>query len=242
MKDISIVIPVCNEEANIQPLYLEIISSLETEMDSIEIIFINDGSSDYTKNEIVTLTRNDKRVLLIDLVNNQGQGIAIFKGIHVAKFETICILDGDRQFFAKDILKFIEEKSKGKFDFVCGHRLQRSDDVLLKILPSIIGNKFISFLFKTDFEDIGCSLKVVQKKDCIDLVPFKNIHRYINILLALKGHQYKEVEVDHRHREFGKTKYSFLKFIVVIFEVLWLKYLYRMPGEDQNEIFDTTSE
>jgi glycosyltransferase involved in cell wall biosynthesis len=227
LSDLSIVIPVCNEEGNIVPLYDEIVNALKSYNFKYEIIFVNDGSTDTTVSKISNLSDKDSKLVLKNLELNMGQGLALIEGIKSSQYDYICVLDGDRQFYPGDILKLAKIKNDENLDFICGKRTQRSDDVFLKILPSIMGNKFISFLFKSDFEDLGCSLKIVHKKHILHLNPFKNIHRYLNLLLLEQGLRYKEIPVDHRHRTSGKTKYTMFKFWGVIFEVLWLRFVYK---------------
>lgn len=227
MKELTIIIPICNEEGNIIPLYEEIVTELEHLESPYEILFVNDGSTD-DSNEIVNRIANiDPQVSLIHLERNIGQGLALMEGVKKSKYEKICILDGDRQFYPKDIIKFLNILLDNNYDFVCGKRTKRSDEFLLKILPSVLGNKFISFLFGSDFQDIGCSLKIVQKEHLLELKTFKNIHRYINILLWLQGRSYFEESVEHRYRTSGKTKYTMFKFLGVIFEVVWLRVTHR---------------
>ena len=226
LKDLSIVIPVCNEEGNIISLHEEIVEALSYEKINYEIIFVNDGSNDDTALKINDIVKNFSNVSLKTLKYNMGQGIALFEGIKSSNFNYICVLDGDRQFFPADIKKLMELMEIKKLDFICGKRTQRSDDVFLKILPSILGNKFISLIFGTHFEDIGCSLKIFQKKHVLKLKPFKNIHRYLNLLLLEQGLSYEEIAVYHRQRVFGKTKYTMFKFWGVIIEVIWLRVFY----------------
>ena len=223
---LSIVIPVYNEEENISPLVKEIHKSLHCKNIEYELILVNDGSTDSTKNEIESLLVDYGQVVLCHLDENIGQGLALATGIEKAKYPLICTLDGDLQFSPENIVTCYFDLINHDLDLICGRRAVRNDDKLTKTIPSIAGNKLISFLFDTNLSDVGCSLKIFYKSDISRIVPFKNYHRYISILLIFLGVNYKEVSVEHRERKFGESKYTTMKFVGVLYEVLWMKFIY----------------
>ena len=122
-----------------------------------------------------------------------------------------------------DIEKLIYVKVFNSLDFVTSRRKKRAGAKFINNVPSILGNILISSIFNTDFTDIGSSLKIVQKKDIQDLESFRNIHRYLGIILASKGLRYEEIPVLDRHRQFGESKYSVMKFVKVLSEITYLK-------------------
>jgi glycosyltransferase involved in cell wall biosynthesis len=223
---LSIVIPVYNEEENISPLVKEIVKSLHCKNIDYELILVNDGSTDSTQIELDKFAKEFPQIKIQKLQNNIGQGLALAAGIDIAKYPFICTLDGDLQFSPENIVTCYYEFLNDNLGLICGRRAVRNDDKLTKTIPSIAGNKLISILFNTDLSDVGCSLKIFHKKDIEKIIPFKNYHRYISILLIFLGVKYKEVSVEHRERKFGESKYTTMKFIGVLFEVLWMKFIY----------------
>lgn len=223
---LSIVIPVYNEEENISLLVRELHSSLHCKNIDYELILVNDGSKDETKKEIERLLTEFPQLKLCDLKKNLGQGLALAEGIKIASYSLICTLDGDLQFSPDNIVTCYYELINQDLGLICGRRAVRNDDKLTKAIPSIAGNKLISFLFDTNLSDVGCSLKIFYKKDIDKIKPFKNYHRYISILLIFLGVKFKEVSVEHRERQFGESKYTTLKFFGVLMEVFWMKVVY----------------
>jgi glycosyltransferase involved in cell wall biosynthesis len=235
---LSIVIPVYNEEENISLLVREIHSSLHCKNIDYELILVNDGSTDGTKREIELLLSEFTQLRICNLEKNLGQGFALAEGIKAVNYPLICTLDGDLQFTPENIVTCYFELLNQNLGLICGRRAVRNDDKLTKTIPSIAGNKLISFLFNTNLSDVGCSLKIFYKKDIIKITPFKNYHRYISILLIFLGVSFKEVSVEHRERKFGESKYTTMKFLGVLFEVFWMKFVYlpKIKESDQARI------
>ena len=218
---ISIVIPVHNEEGNITPLIEDIQLACANTFDQYEILFINDNSSDNTLNLIKQSPYSNVKV--ISNKEQQGQGRCVYSGIHNAKYESILIIDGDRQYDVYDIPKIFNLFTSPDIDFVCTRRSDRKDDHLTKNLPSKAGNFLISILFKTSFSDIGSSLKIAPKKNLVKIPYTRNFHRYINIFLYHQNLSFAELPVQHRKRVYGKSNYSAFKFIQVILELRTIK-------------------
>jgi dolichol-phosphate mannosyltransferase len=215
---ISVVIPLYNEQENIEPLQNEVAAAL-VGLD-YELILVDDGSSDET------LKRIDRRpeVRVIEFAKNTGQSAAMFAGIHAAKGEVIVLLDGDRQNDPADIPRLLAEIEKGA-DLVCGYRANRKDTTF-KRLQSRIAN-FVRSRFTGDgVRDTGCTLKAMRC-DCREaLVLFYGMHRFIPALVKGMGYKLAEVPTQHRPRVAGVSKYGFgnraWKATCDMFAVKWL--------------------
>jgi glycosyltransferase involved in cell wall biosynthesis len=225
--DLSIVIPVYNEEENIKELHMRLSNILPTITENYEILFVDDGSTDNSFAIIKEINREDKRVKGIKFRRNFGQSAAISAGFDYSKGNVIITMDSDLQNDPDDIPKLLETLEKGDYDVVCGWRFERADSKL-KILCSKIANRLRRKFTAEDIHDSGCTLRAYKKECIADLELYGEMHRYIPALLLWKGYKIGEVKVRHHERRHGKTKYSwrriikgFLDLIVVTF---WQKY------------------
>ena len=215
---ISVVIPLYNEQENIEPLQKEVAAAL-LGLD-YELILVDDCSSDET------LQRIERRpgVRVIEFAKNTGQSAAMYAGIYAAKGEVIVLLDGDRQNDPGDIPKLLAEIEKGA-DLVCGYRANRKDTTFKRV-QSRIAN-FVRSRFTGDgVRDTGCTLKAMRR-DCREaLVPFHGMHRFIPALVKGMGYKLAEVPTQHRPRVAGVSKYGFgnraWKATCDMFAVKWL--------------------
>jgi len=224
--DLSIVIPAYNEEKNIEPLYNELKEVLHSLNKEYEIIFIDDGSSDATFENIRKLHDKDKKVKIIKLRRNFGQTSAMDAGFKAASGKIIIAMDADLQNDPKDIPKLLN-KINESYDVVCGWRKKRKDP-LTKHITSRIANILRRLIINDKIHDSGCTLKAYKKECFEDLDLYGEMHRFIPALLKWKGFKITEIIVNHRARKFGKTKYSitrvlkgFLDMLVVKF---WMQY------------------
>jgi glycosyltransferase involved in cell wall biosynthesis len=222
---LSIVVPVFNEEDNVQELHRAIFSACQKLGNNFEIIFIDDGSTDKTAENCKNLTP----LKLIQFRQNFGQTAAFDAGIKEAKGDIIITMDGDLQNDPEDIKLLLEEMEKG-YDVVSGWRWQRKDSLMKKFF-SRVANLLRKILIKDNIHDSGCSLKA-YKKECFDGVDlFGEMHRFIPAILELSGFKVGEVKVSHHPRIHGKTKYNWkraLKGLVDMFSVwFWRKYASR---------------
>ena len=224
---LSIVIPLFNEAENVRPLTQEIIAALKPIEGNYEIVLVNDGSTDQTQAELESIREQGPQTIRpFSYAGHRGQGLAIRAGLKAAREDYICLLDGDMQFDPQDILRCYHRLAEGDHDLICGRRRNRKDSTLINVLPSKIGNWLISLVFGTNLTDVGCALKIASRSQMLKIRPFKNYHRYLGLLLVLNGAKYCEVEVAHRSRTRGKTKYSGLKFIGAVKEILGIKLFY----------------
>ena len=202
----SLIIPIFNEENNIIKLYNEIIISLKN-YNKYEIIFVNDSSTDKSDEFLKELSKKDN-VQYFSNKTNKGQSFSIRKGINNSNYDIIVTLDGDCQNNPKDIPKLLKiYNSSENITLVGGIRHHRKDS-FLKILSSKIANKFRSFILNDNCIDTGCSLKVFDKNIFLSLPFFDGIHRFLPALFKTFGKKNVFVNVDHRRRFSGQSKYG----------------------------------
>jgi len=204
----SVVIPLCNEQGNILILDEQIKKTMNeiSDIHSYEIIYVNDGSKDKTLEELKKL----KKIKIINLNRNYGQATALDAGFKQSKGEIVISLDGDLQNDPKDIPRLLEKLKKEDLDVVCGWRKHRKDKNGIRILTRI-GRVLRRFLIKDPVHDTGCTLRVYKKNAVKSLDLQGEMHRYILSLLRWKGFKIGEIEVNHRPRYRGKTKYGYIK-------------------------------
>ncbi len=218
MNNVSVVVPLYNEEQSVAMLQRELADAL-TGVD-YEIIFVDDGSQDETVARIAA----DPRTRVLRFEKNAGQSAAIFAGLQAVRSEVAVLIDGDLQNDPADIPRLLAEISRGA-DLVCGYRAQRKD-TLLKRITSRVANFVRSRFTRDRVRDTGCTLKAMRR-DCIGaLVPFKGMHRFIPALVKGAGYRLVEIPVNHRPRRFGQSKYGLgnraLRATIDMFGVRWL--------------------
>jgi dolichol-phosphate mannosyltransferase len=216
--EISVVVPLFNEEESIAILQTELSAALKGF--DYEIIFVDDGSVDRTADRIETAPN----IRLIRFEKNCGQSAAIYAGLTAARGGTVVIIDGDLQNDPADIPKLLAEIARGA-DLVCGYRVKRRD-TLVKRATSQIANAVRSRYTKDGVRDTGCTLKAMRRECMSTLLPFKGMHRFIPALVKAAGYRLVEVPVNHRPRRFGQSKYGLgnraLRATVDMFGVRWL--------------------
>lgn len=204
----SLIIPCFNEAPNIKKLFFEIEKYLKDF--EYEIIFINDASTDNSL-ETIKEVKSEKNITILNNELNMGQSFSIYKGIKNAKYNNIITIDCDGQNNPKDIIKLINKYfNSPSYDLVGGLRLKRKD-TLIKIISSRIANLIRSFILRDKCNDTGCSLKIFKRDIFLKYEFFDGIHRFIPALFSGLGKKTIFVEVDHRYREFGVSKYGTFK-------------------------------
>lgn len=224
-KDLSVVVPLYNEEGNVKELHRKILEACQALEKSFEIIFIDDGSKDSTVENCAGLTP----LKLIKFRKNFGQTAAFDAGIKASEGKIIVMMDGDLQNDPADIGLLLEEIAKG-YDIIAGWRWQRKDSLSKKIF-SRGANLLRKILIQDKIHDSGCSLKA-YKRECFDNVDlFGEMHRFIPAILEMQGYKVGEVKVSHHPRVHGKTKYNWKRgikgFVDMISIWFWRKYAYR---------------
>ena len=223
--NISVIIPVYNEEKNVSILHNSLKKVLDKLKRTYEIIFIDDGSDDNTLKELVKL----KKIKIIKFRKNFGQTAAMSAGFRAAKGKIIISMDGDLQNDPKDIPRLIKKINEG-YDVVSGWRFKRKDSISKKFF-SKIANFFRRKLINDNIHDSGCSLKI-YKKECIESIDlYGEMHRYIPALLGWKGFKIGEVKVEPHARKYGKTKYGLARVFKGLLDLInvwfWRKYSFR---------------
>ena len=221
--DLSIVVPLKDEESNIHPLYGELIAVLDELGSPYEMILVDDGSLDATFERAAELHRADSRVRVIRFTRNFGQTAAFAAGFAAARGRLIVTLDGDLQNDPGDIPRLLE--SARDHDIVCGWRRHRQDDVLTRRMPSIVANYLIGIVTGLRLNDNGCSLKVFRAGVVKPLRLQPGMHRYLPALASQLGNRVAEVVVNHRPRRFGRSKYGLSRTFQVLADLVRLRAL-----------------
>lgn len=228
MKKLSLVICVYNEEPNIKPLSEQIKKALAGI--DFEAVFVDDGSSDGTRSEILNI--NDDRFLLVELKRNYGQSSALQAGIDQAEGEFVALIDGDLQNDPADIPMMLQMMEEGEWDMVAGVRSNRKDGMFLRKIPSKLANYMIRKSTGTKMKDLGCTLKIFTRETIKSIHIYGELHRFIPVLIALEGAtRITQVDVNHRPRTFGVSKYSLSRTTKVVSDLFLMlffkKYLQR---------------
>ncbi len=228
MKKLSLVICVYNEEQNIQPLSEQVKNALDGY--DFETIFVDDGSTDGTRDKIIEI--RDSRFILVELKRNYGQSSALQAGIDQAEGEYVVLLDGDLQNDPADIPQMLKMMEEEEWDMVAGVRANRKDGMFLRKLPSKIANYMIRKSTGIQMKDLGCTLKIFTKDIIKSIHIYGELHRYIPVLVTLEGAtRITQVDVNHRQRKYGKSKYNLTRTTRVISDLLLMlffkKYLQR---------------
>jgi glycosyltransferase involved in cell wall biosynthesis len=221
MKKLSVVICVYNEEPNILPLSAEIQNALNGI--DFEAIFVDDGSTDGTRDEIMKI--NEVRFQLVELKRNYGQSSALQAGIDHAEGEYIVLIDGDLQNDPADIPGMLKKAEEEGWDMVAGVRANRRDGMFLRKVPSKIANYIIRKSTGTQMKDLGCTLKVFTRESIKNIHIYGELHRFIPVLLALEGYvRLTQMDVNHRSRQHGKSKYNLSRTTKVISDLLLMLF------------------
>jgi len=221
---LSVVIPIYNEEGNLQELYRQIKSALSGVSFDYEVIAINDGSTDKSEQILKELAVRDKNFKVINFRGNFGQTAAISAGINLSQGEIIIPMDGDRQNDPADIPQFLSKISEG-FDVVSGWRKNRKDKLLTRKIPSWLANRLISLITGVKLRDYGCTMKAYRRETVQDIHFYGEMHRLMPAYVSWPGAKIGEIIVHHRPRIAGRTKYGISRTLRVILDLLTVKFL-----------------
>ncbi len=221
----SIVIPLYNESENINQLNEELLNSIkniEIKKHEFEIIYVDDGSTDKTLENLKNL-KNEIKTIILSNIKNLAQSKSIMNGMEVSNFNNIILLDGDLQNDPKDIIKMVDIYSKKENILVHGYRKNRNDPYLTKILPSKIANYIVRKFTNSKILDHGCSLKIFDKR-MINLNDFfGDFHRLFAAQIS-KDIEVFEIEVNHRARQRGNSNYGFERVFRVLIDLIFLGF------------------
>ena len=229
LKQLSVIVPVRNEQDNVASLIAEIAAALSIEH---EIVYVDDGSTDATYAMLKSLQKKYPQLRVIRHATSCGQSTAVRTGVKFAKYDWIATLDGDGQNDPADIPTLLAALTEG-VELVGGNRRASRRDTWVKRMSSVIANTVRSKMLKDDTPDTGCGLKLFSRAAFLDLPYFDHMHRFLPALIKRRGGKIISVPVGHRNREHGKSNYGtidrLLVGIVDLFGVSWLQRRAKMP-------------
>ncbi|CAK8724169.1 MAG: Glycosyltransferase involved in cell wall bisynthesis [Candidatus Electronema aureum] len=221
---LSVVIPIYNEEENINPLYEELKAVLNSLEHDHEIVFVDDGSSDTSLELLEKIQQKDSKVVVVSFRRNFGQTAAMSAGFDYASGDVIATMDGDMQNDPHDLPMFLAKMKEG-YELVSGWRYKRQDPFLNRRLPSMIANKIISTVTGVHLHDYGCTLKTFRKEITQGIHLYGEMHRFIPAIASGVGGRITEIKANHRPRRFGTSKYGISRTLRVVLDLMTVKFL-----------------
>lgn len=221
---ISAVVPVFNEAESLRPLTEELTRALSSMGVPYEILFVDDCSTDGSLRVMLDLRREDRRIRIVRFRRNYGQTAGMAAGFDHARGQLVATLDGDLQNDPADIPAMVERLEEG-WDIVAGWRRRREDGFLLRRLPSIIANRLIAAYTGVSIHDTGCTLKVFRAEVVRGVSLYSDHHRFLPVMYAGAGARVTEMQVNHRPRRFGHSKYGLSRATRVLLDLLSIKLI-----------------
>jgi len=222
--DLSVFLPVFNEEPNLRPMHEKLDRALRQLGRTAEIIYVDDGSSDGSLAILREIAAHDARVRVIALRRNYGQTPAMAAGIDAARGEVLIPMDADLQNDPADIKRLLDKLDEG-YDVVSGWRKNRKDPLITRKIPSQLANWLISKIGGVPLHDYGCSLKAYRRESLVDVHLYGEMHRFIPIYASWSGARVTEIPVEHHPRTMGKSKYGLSRTIKVVFDLMTIKFM-----------------
>ncbi|HOU53403.1 MAG TPA: glycosyltransferase family 2 protein [Myxococcota bacterium] len=223
--DLSLVIPVFNEEQSLRPLHREIRAALDPTGWSYEVLFCDDGSRDGSLDVLRALANEDSRVKVLVMARNYGQTAALDAGFHHASGRVVVPLDADLQNDPADIPDLVRRLQRENVDVVSGWRRSRQDPFWTKTLPSRIANRLVSWVTRVPLHDYGCTMKAYRTEFLREVRLYGEMHRLIPAYVVWAGGRVVEQEVHHRPRQFGQSKYNLSKTLRLLLDLLTVRFL-----------------
>ena len=220
--ELSVVVPLYNEEESLRPLYEAITNAVAPLGVSYEIVFVDDGSRDATVQLADAIARSDPRVCLVKFRRNYGQTPAMAAGIAQASGDVIVTMDGDLQNDPADIGALLRKIDEG-YDIVVGWRFDRQDKLVSRKIPSRIANKLIAKVTGVPIKDNGCSLKAYRASLIKKIPLYSEMHRFIPAMASIAGPKIAEIKVQHHARQFGQSKYGLSRIYKVLLDLMVIK-------------------
>jgi glycosyltransferase involved in cell wall biosynthesis len=220
--DLTVVIPLYNEEENVDPAVAELLAVLDGMPQSAEVILVDDGSTDSTGDRALAWHQRDPRVRVVQFRRNFGQTAAISAGFRFARGRAVVPMDGDQQNDPRDLPRLLAPMEEG-YDVVSGWRRDRSD----RRLASRLANTMISRITSTPLHDHSCTLKAYHLDVVRQLHLYGEMHRFIPALAGLAGARVAEIPVNHRPRTRGTSKYGVARTMRVVLDLLTVRFLLR---------------
>lgn len=221
---ISVIVPLKNESPSIADLVREIHRALEPAGNPYEIILVDDGSEDDTWESVKALAGDDARIVGLNFGRNCGQTAALSAGFDHSRGQIIIPIDGDAQNDPADIPRLLAKLDEG-YDVVSGWRRKRRDSTLSRQFPSMLANRLISLVSGVKLHDYGCTLKAYRRDVVKDVRLYGEMHRFIPIYAAWQGARTAELEVNHRPRRHGQSKYGIGRTFKVLLDLIVVKFL-----------------
>jgi glycosyltransferase involved in cell wall biosynthesis len=221
---LSVVVPIYNEVQNIAPLHAELSAALERLGREYEIVYIDDGSTDGSFGLLADLQARDARVTVVRFARNYGQTAALAAGFDRSTGAVIVTLDGDLQNDPADIAALLAKLEEG-YDLVAGWRVPRRDPLVSRRIPSVLANALIGWVTGVRLHDYGCTLKVMRRDVVSGLRLYGEMHRFIPALANDLGARIGELEVRHRPRRAGVSKYGLSRTVRVLLDLVTVKFL-----------------
>ncbi len=221
---LSIVVPLCNEDESLTPLVGDILESVGKLPDwKLQLIFVDDGSTDDSWSKIRAFANGDPRIHGIRFRRNFGKAAALEAGFRAATGEIVFTMDADLQDDPREIPKFLDAIQAGK-DLVSGYK-QKRNDPWHKVYPSRVFNGVVSLLTGVKLHDHNCGFKAYRAGVVRDLRLYGELHRFVPVLAASKGYQVGEIVVQHRSRKFGQSKFGVRRFLKGFLDLLQVKFV-----------------
>ena len=224
--ELSIIIPLLNEEESIRPLYKWILKALDGKVSSLEVIFIDDGSTDGSWEIIQTLAMEHNEVKAISFTKNYGKSQALNAGFKAAKKKYVATLDCDLQDSPEELPKMVQTLRDNNLDLISGWKKKRFDSLLFKNLPSKLFNWAARKVSSIKLHDFNCGIKVYRKNVIKNIDVHGEMHRYIPVLASQVGfYKIGEQVVQHRARQYGKTKFGADRFFKGFLDLITLWFV-----------------
>jgi len=224
---LSVVVPLYNEEASLPHLVEQLLASLRPLPQSFELVLVDDGSRDGTPALLRDLAQRTPELVAVLLRRNYGQTAAMAAGFDASRGEVIVTLDGDLQNDPADIPLLLQTLQDGHYDLVSGWRHQRQDAALSRLLPSLLANRLIAQVTGVHLHDYGCSLKAYRRELVSDMNLYGELHRFLPALAFIEGARIGEVQVNHHARRYGKSKYGIDRTFRVLMDLLTVWFMKR---------------
>jgi glycosyltransferase involved in cell wall biosynthesis len=222
--EVSIFLPVFNEEPNLRPLHAKLDEALKALGRSAEIVYVDDGSSDGSLKILREIAEADSRVRVVALRRNYGQTAAMAAGIDAASGKVLIPMDADLQNDPADITRLLDKLDEG-YDVVSGWRKNRKDKMITRKIPSMLANRLISWIGGVPLHDYGCSLKAYRRESLQDVRLYGEMHRFIPIYASWDGARVTEIPVEHHPRTMGKSKYGLSRTLKVVYDLMTIKFM-----------------
>ena len=222
MTDVSIIVPIYNEQDNVARLCAATHEALESMRRSYELLLVDDGSSDGTYAAAAAIARSDPRVRFVVLARNSGQTAAMAAGMANARGKYLVTMDGDLQNDPRDIPLLVDKLEEG-YDLVAGWRMKRQDKLVTRKIPSRIANWLIGKITRIPIRDNGCSLKAYRASVMRHVPLYSEMHRFIPAMSAIVGARIIEVPVRHHARQFGSSKYGLSRIYKVLLDLISIR-------------------